>query len=83
MCGSQEGAFRMKSASVVWCFLLAGVVVVCAGFWLHDGGAPVTPPTFATANQITHDGLVKTAVLSDGSALYVAEERKGIRLSPR
>jgi Tol biopolymer transport system component len=67
----------MKSASVVWCFLLACVVVVCAGFWLHDGGAPVTPPTFATANQITHDGLVKTAVLSDGSALYVAEEKEG------
>jgi len=44
---------------------------------LHDGGAPANPPSFATANQITHDGLTKTAVLSDGSALYVAEQKEG------
>jgi Tol biopolymer transport system component len=57
--------------------LLACLVLVCAGFWLHDGGAPANPPSFASANQITHDGLAKTAVMSDGSVLYVAEEKEG------
>ena len=67
----------MKISRGILCILLACLVVVCADFWLHDGGAPANPPTFATANQITHDGLAKTAVLSDGSALYVAEQKEG------
>ena len=74
-----ERAFRMKILHGVWCLSLACLVVVCAGFLLNDAGAPApaAPPAFATANQITHDGLAKTAVLSDGSALYVAEEKAG------
>jgi Tol biopolymer transport system component len=67
----------MRVSRGVWCISLACLVLVCAGFWLHDGGAPANPPSLATANQITHDGLAKTAVLSDGSALYVAEEKDG------
>ncbi len=67
----------MRVSRGFWCIPLACLVLVCAGFWLHDGGAPANPPSFATANQITHDGLAKTAVLSDGSALYVAEEKDG------
>jgi Tol biopolymer transport system component len=67
----------MKVSRGFWFISLACLVLVCAGFWLHDGGAPANPPSFATANQITHDGLAKTAVLSDGSALYVAEEKDG------
>lgn len=67
----------MSVSRILWCTLLACLVFSCAGFWLPDGGAPVTPPTFATANQITHDGLAKSAVLSDGSALYVAEQKDG------
>jgi Tol biopolymer transport system component len=67
----------MSVSRVMLFALLALMVLACAGFWLHDGGAPATAPTFATANQITHDGLVKTAVLSDGSALYVAEQKEG------
>jgi Tol biopolymer transport system component len=67
----------MRVSRGLWCISLACLVLVCAGFWLHDGGAPANPPSFATANQITHDGLAKTAVLSDGSALYVAEEKDG------
>ena len=67
----------MRVSRGLWCISLACLVLVCAGFWLRDGGAPATPPSFATANQITHDGLAKTAVLSDGSALYVAEEKEG------
>jgi len=67
----------MKVSRGLWCLLLACLVLGCAGFWLGDGGAPANPPSFATANQITHDGLAKTAVLSDGSVLYVAEEKEG------
>ena len=67
----------MKVSQILLSLLLACMVVVCAGFWLHDGGASGTAPTFATANQITHDGFTKTAVLSDGSALYVAEQKEG------
>ena len=70
-----EGAFRMSVARIFWCSLLACVVFTCAGFWMHDGGTPTNPSIYATANQITHDGLAKTAVLSDGYALYVAEEK--------
>ena len=65
----------MKASRGLSFILLACLVLVCAGFWLHNGGAPANPPSFATANQITHDGLAKTAVLSDESALYVAEEK--------
>lgn len=67
----------MTRSRVLCCILLACLVFTCAGFWLHDGGTPASPPTFATASQITHDGLAKTAVLSDGSTLYVAEEKDG------
>jgi len=67
----------MKGNRLLWCVLLACVVFTCAGFWLEDGGAPSAAPSFATVNQVTHDGLVKTAVLSDGAALYVAEQKDG------
>ena len=67
----------MKGSQGLLCLMLVCLVIVCAGFWLHDGAAAGAPPSFATANQITHDGLAKTAVLSDGSALYVAEEKDG------
>ena len=73
----------MSVSRVLWCSLLACVVFTCAGFWLHDGGAPANPSTFAAVNQITHDGLAKTAVLSDGSALYVAEEKEGHQVISR
>jgi len=65
------------SLSRILCRLLfIGLLFTCTGFWWNDG-APAAPSAFATADQITHDGLVKTAVLSDGSALYVAEEKEG------
>jgi Tol biopolymer transport system component len=75
-CGLRGGV-RMRITRVFLSILLACLVLTCAGFWLHDGEAPATAPSFATANQITHDGFAKTAVLSDGSALYVAEEKNG------
>jgi hypothetical protein len=67
----------MKFSSIVFCLLLACLMIFGAGIWLHDGAAAANPPSFATANQITHDGLLKTAVLSDGSSLYIAEEKDG------
>jgi Tol biopolymer transport system component len=73
----------MRVSRGLWCVSLACLVLVCAGFWLRDGGAPANPPSLATANQITHDGLAKTAVLSDGSALYVAEEKDGHQVISR
>src|SRR5215831_19135144 len=57
--------------------LLACFVVSCAFFLLRRTAASLASPEFATADQVTHDGLVKTAVLSDGSSLYVAEEKHG------
>ena len=50
---------------------------------MHDGGASAKPSLDSTANQITHDGLAKTAVLSDGSALYVAELKDGHQVISR
>jgi Tol biopolymer transport system component len=50
---------------------------------MHDGGAPANPSIDSTAEQITHDGLAKTAVLSDGSALYVAEMKDGHQVISR
>ncbi len=59
------------------CILPACLVFACAGFWSHDGEAPAHPSTFATARQVTHDGLDKAVVLSDGAALYVSERKGG------
>lgn len=73
----------MRVSRLLWCFLLACVVFSCAGFWWHDGGAPASAPSFATVNQVTHDGLIKTAVLSDGSALYIAEQKDGHQVISR
>jgi len=57
--------------------LLACLVLSCAFFLLRHAVASPVSPEFASADQVTHDGLVKTAVLSDGSSLYVAEEKHG------
>jgi len=73
----------MSITRVFWCLLIACLVILCAGFWLHDGEAPAPAPSLASANQVTHDGLAKTAVLSDGSDLYVAEEKGGHQSFPR
>jgi Tol biopolymer transport system component len=57
--------------------LLAGFVLSVAFFLLRHAAASPVSPELATADQVTHDGLVKTAVVSDGSSLYVAEEKHG------
>ncbi len=73
----------MSVTRIFWCGLLACLVLTCAGFWIHDGGAHANPSIYSTANQITHDGLAKTAVLSDGYALYVAELKDGHQVISR
>jgi len=67
----------MRVPRVLFCVLIACLVFTCAGFRSDDASAPIDPSNFATINQITHDGLIKTAVLSDGTALYVAEQKGG------
>ena len=78
-----RGAFRMSVTRILWCGLLACLILTCAGFWMHDGRVPASSSVYSTANQITHDGLAKTAVLSDGSALYVAELKDGHQVISR
>jgi len=56
---------------------LACFVLGCAFFLLRHAAASPGSPELATANQVTHDGTVKTTVVSDGSSLYVAEVRHG------
>lgn len=54
-------------------FLFAIVLLLAIGYWslwLH--GAPV-PPRVTGSSQITHDGLVKMDLASDGSSLYFTE----------
>ena len=54
-------------------FLFAIVLLLAIGYWslwLH--GAPV-PPRVTGSSQITHDGLVKMNLASDGSSLYFTE----------
>jgi len=74
----KEGrAGKMSLARVFACTLLGGLLLARAAYSLHDGGASSTPAPVATVNQVTHDGLVKSAVFSDGSSLYISEEKDG------
>ena len=57
--------------------LLACFVLCCAFFLLRRAAASPGSRELASADQVTHDGMVKTAVVSDGSSLYVAEEKHG------
>jgi Tol biopolymer transport system component len=48
-------------------------VLAALGFWLHWLSTPLPPPSVTGNVQITHDGLVKTDLASDGSNLYFTE----------
>lgn len=54
-------------------------LLLCAGgsFFLHRAAASSDASNLAIADQITHDGLSKTGVFSDGSYLYVSESSAG------
>jgi Tol biopolymer transport system component len=71
----RRGAAR---AGRVWLGSLT-VLVLCAAssFFLHLSTAYSASPKLATASQVTHDGLAKSGVFSDGSNLYVTEWAAG------
>src|SRR5579859_2836800 len=76
--GKFQSQDRRAAASYgrVWLGSLSVLVLFAASsFFLHDSYAAA--PKLATANQITHDGLAKSAVFSDGSNLYVTEWTSG------
>src|SRR5437762_6099325 len=51
--------------------VLIAVVAVSGTFaWLHS---PLPPPKILATTQITHDGIPKVSVLTDGSRLYITE----------
>lgn len=76
--GKSNSQDRRAAASYRWVWLgsLSILVLFAAcSFFLHNSYAAA--PKLATANQITHDGLAKAAVFSDGANLYVTEWTSG------
>jgi len=58
--------------------VLIAVVAVSGTFaWLHS---PLPPPKILATTQITHDGIPKVSVLTDGSRLYITETSGGSQL---
>jgi eukaryotic-like serine/threonine-protein kinase len=53
--------------------LTIAVVIACVGPWFLLLKRPPVPPSVSASRQITHDGLVKTNLASDGSILYFTE----------
>jgi Tol biopolymer transport system component len=54
-------------------FLIIPILIVAVGSCLVWLNRPVLSPSVTGLNQITHDGLVKTNLASDGSNLYFTE----------
>ena len=54
--------------------LIPLVVVVGIYTWLRS---PVPPPRVLATTQITHDGIPKVSVLTDGARLYITETNGG------
>jgi Tol biopolymer transport system component len=86
MCASSAAAPALAPDPVpqryrIW--LWAGIVSTFAvavlggiAFWLQ---LPLPPPLVVNRTQITHDGLAKTNVLSDGKTLYLSENSQSRR----
>jgi Tol biopolymer transport system component len=60
---------RKNGFSVV----LLVAVLAALGLWLRWLSIPLPPPSVSRNIQITHDGLVKTNLATDGSNLYFTE----------
>ena len=73
----------MGNRRVVGGTLLFTLILSGASFVLRHAAASPKSPEMATPDQITHDGLTKTAVLSDGSSLFVSEEKRGHQIISR
>jgi len=66
---------QKRSAAGLWFVLLIIVIaIISTAIWLHT---PLPPPAVIAVSPLTHDGLVKASVLSDGSQLYVSETADG------
>jgi eukaryotic-like serine/threonine-protein kinase len=67
-------------ARSLWLWIVAGLVAILAGggtfIWLRS---PLPPPKILATTQITHDGIPKAAVLTDGTRLYITETSGGNR----
>jgi eukaryotic-like serine/threonine-protein kinase len=57
--------------------LIALIAVAGTIAWLHS---PLPPPKILATTQITHDGIAKVSVLTDGSRLYITETSGGSQL---
>ena len=57
--------------------LIALFAVACTIAWLHS---PLPSPKVLATTQITHDGIPKVSVLTDGSRLYITETSGGSQL---
>jgi len=64
-----------------WLWAAAGLSVVvalaAAYVWLSS---PPPPPRVLATTQLTHDGLPKTAMLTDGARLYITENGPNIHI---
>lgn len=73
------GNSRVVGGTLLFALLLSG-----ASFFLrHAAASSPKSPEMATPDQITHDGLIKTAVLSDGYSLFVSEQKRGHQVISR
>ncbi len=65
---------RTRVSGSRWFWIAAALILVAvfgAAFtWLSR---PLPPPRVLGTNQITHDGIAKSGVLTDGSRLYISE----------
>ncbi|HEX3354412.1 MAG TPA: serine/threonine-protein kinase [Terriglobales bacterium] len=79
---------KMTAASVpaavrksrwAWITAVVAAIIAVAGVlaWFRS---PVSPPKIAATTQITHDGIPKVSVLTDGSRLYIIENSGGSQL---
>jgi len=60
------------AAALIALIAVAGIIA-----WLHS---PLPPPKVVATTQITHDGMPKLSVLTDGSRLYIIETGGGGQL---
>lgn len=65
----------------IWRWVVAALplIVACAAtiLWLNS---PPRPPRVVATTQLTHDGIVKRGVLTDGSRLYIDEIEGNYRI---
>ena len=61
------------SRKIVSALFLSSVLVVAVGAWSYWSNLPARQPSLAVGRQLTHDGLVKTNLATDGANLYFTE----------